>query len=434
MGPARADDCSGNPNAIGTSRTIAVDPTEHPLVGVLQYKESLPLQDKEVVLTFDDGPLPPYTSRILDVLASECVKATFFMVGRMAHSFPALVKRVHAEGHTIANHSQNHPFTFHKMSVPAATKEIEDGFTSIRNALGDQNGVADFFRIPGLLRQESTERYLAAKGVMTWSVDFVADDWTRISDKEVVRRALNRIEARGKGILLLHDIQPATALGLHTLLRELKARGYKIVHVVQANPDHPKTATLPEQWIGRHEKSVWPKVLTARTDVPARASLEVPSPRNFGVDEETGVYEVVGAVTAIGMEPDRLRAADRDVAISAESIWPEPAAITASASAETEMLPIPGAINFRYRIGRQRNNPQRTLQKPAAAKRDHRTELTTASIPATRAGSAKTAAHTRQQQPAAGEPQALQPPPQQAVGHQFGILTPATDFISRVWR
>ena len=113
---------------MGVSRTIVVDPTEHSSWAAMQYRESLPLSDKEVVLTFDDGPLPPYTNRILDTLASECVKATFFMVGRMVRGYPSIVRRIYNEGHTIANHSQNHPFTFHKMSVEQAAREIEDGF------------------------------------------------------------------------------------------------------------------------------------------------------------------------------------------------------------------------------------------------------------------------------------------------------------------
>jgi peptidoglycan/xylan/chitin deacetylase (PgdA/CDA1 family) len=102
FGPARAAECP--PDALGTSRTIAVDPSEHPRVGSLQYRETLPLENHEIVLTFDDGPLPPNTVRILETLASECVKATFFMVGRMAQSYPWLVRRVYNEGHTIANH------------------------------------------------------------------------------------------------------------------------------------------------------------------------------------------------------------------------------------------------------------------------------------------------------------------------------------------
>jgi peptidoglycan/xylan/chitin deacetylase (PgdA/CDA1 family) len=104
-----------------------VDPSEHVRLGAMQYNESLPLRDREVVLTFDDGPLPPYTSRVLDTLASECVKATFFLVGRMVRGYPAIARRIYNEGHTVANHSQSHPFTFHKMSVDQASHEIEGG-------------------------------------------------------------------------------------------------------------------------------------------------------------------------------------------------------------------------------------------------------------------------------------------------------------------
>jgi len=232
-----------------------VDPTEHPLIGTFNYRESLPLEDHEVVLTFDDGPLPPYTGRVLDILASECVKATFFMVGQMARAYPDLVRRVYAEGHTIGTHSESHPFTFARMTVEKAAREIEDGFNSVRSALGDPKGVSDFFRIPGLLRQDSVEAYLTAHGYQTWSVDFDADDWRRISDEEIVRRAMSRIEARGRGILLLHDIHNKTALALPQLLDELKARGYKIVHVVEANAELPKTASLPEDW-GAHPEHI----------------------------------------------------------------------------------------------------------------------------------------------------------------------------------
>ena len=100
-GLAAAAECPGNPGALGISRTVVVDPVEHPRLGVMQYGESLPLEDHEVVLTFDDGPLPPRTNHILDILASECVKATFFMVGRMAMTYPDVARRVEAAGHTV---------------------------------------------------------------------------------------------------------------------------------------------------------------------------------------------------------------------------------------------------------------------------------------------------------------------------------------------
>ena len=78
---ASAGECPGNPDALGTSRTIVVDPREHIRIGTMGYAETLPLADHEVVLTFDDGPIPPYTDKILDILAAECVKATYFIVG-----------------------------------------------------------------------------------------------------------------------------------------------------------------------------------------------------------------------------------------------------------------------------------------------------------------------------------------------------------------
>src|SRR6266550_5100904 len=215
----------------------------------LHAAPTLPLNDLEVVLTFDDGPLPRYTNRILETLASECVKATFFMVGQMARAYPWTVRRVYDEGHTVASHTQNHPVR--KMSVAQAAREIEEGFASLREAIGDPQAVSPFFRIPGLLRQKSVEEYLAAHGDMTWSADFLADDWTRINYSEVTRRAISRIEARGKGILLLHDIHPRTVLALPEILNELKSRGYKIVHVVPAAADRPKTATSAQQWVAR---------------------------------------------------------------------------------------------------------------------------------------------------------------------------------------
>ena len=295
-GGAVAAECP--PGALGVARTIVVDPREHARIGAMQYNETLPLNDREVVLTFDDGPVPRHTGSVLETLASECTKATFFMVGQMANSYPAMVRRVHDEGHTIANHSQTHPFTFSRMSVPQAAAQIEGGFASMRAALGDPDAVAPFFRIPGLLRQDSVEQYLAAHGVMTWSVDVVADDWTHINAAEIARRAVSRLEARGKGVLLLHDIHEKTAVALPVILQELKARGFKIVHVVPAAPDRPKTATTPEQWAAHAAPAhgLWPRVVV--TDMATSApALTVPSPASFGVADPPG------AMVALSLAP-----------------------------------------------------------------------------------------------------------------------------------
>jgi len=253
-------DCPGNPDALGTSRVITVDPAEHLRIGSMQYHESLPLEDKEVVLTFDDGPLPPYSSRVLETLAAECAKATFFMVGRQARAFPDMVRRVYNEGHTVASHSQNHPLIFTRLPMAAAEKEIEDGRASVAAALGDERALAPFFRFPGLGRSNAIEEYLAAHGIMTWSADVVADDWRRITAQQVITRALDRLDRRGRGVLLLHDIQPRTALALPVLLKALKARGYRVVQVVPAGPDRPKTVAPPEAWAARHSPT-WPRVL-----------------------------------------------------------------------------------------------------------------------------------------------------------------------------
>jgi peptidoglycan/xylan/chitin deacetylase (PgdA/CDA1 family) len=245
---ARAADCPGHPDALGTSRTLVVDPTEHPRVGTMQYPETLPLQDHEVVLTFDDGPLPKHTKPVLDILDSQCVKATFFIVGAMANAYPATVREIHDAGHTIGTHTQNHPLRMNKMTIDQNKAEIDGGIASTGAALGDPSQVAPFLRIPGLLRSTEVEDYLTSQGIMTWSADFPADDWHHISATKVAQLAISRLEAKGRGILLLHDIHQRTQSALPVILRELKARGYRVVHVVPASPTLPKTPTQPWQW------------------------------------------------------------------------------------------------------------------------------------------------------------------------------------------
>ncbi|WP_341988552.1 polysaccharide deacetylase family protein [Azorhizobium sp. AG788] len=229
--------CPGNPDALGVSRTIAIDPKTSPLLGRLQYKQTLPLEKGEVVLTFDDGPLPPMTNRVLDALAHECVKATFFIVGRMAGAYPHVLQKVSEAGHTIGTHSQTHPLIFPKLTQQAGLQEIEQGFASVKAALAPIGATPNpWFRFPGLGRTKFYEAYTQEHGIAVFSVDAVADDWMHLKPDEVEKRALDRLTASGGGILLLHDIQPSTAVMLPSLLRELKARGFKIVHVVNATP------------------------------------------------------------------------------------------------------------------------------------------------------------------------------------------------------
>ncbi len=251
LGTARADQCAGNPNALGTSRVIAIDPTEHMRLGALQYDETLPLQDHEVVLTFDDGPLAPYTGQILDALAAECVKATFFLVGQMAEEAPALVRREYREGHTIGTHTEHHAYLT-RIPPEAANKEISDGIASIGKILGDPNAVAPFFRFPYLDHTAAAEDYAIKQGLDIWSVDLFVSDWNRITPEQVLAFAIERLERKKKGMILLHDIQERTTRALPAFLKELKARGYRVVHVVPAGRDHPKTLTKSDHWAAIH--------------------------------------------------------------------------------------------------------------------------------------------------------------------------------------
>src|SRR6266404_1549460 len=276
-------DCPGHPDALGTSRTLVVDPKEHLRIGNMQYGETLPLADHEVVLTFDDGPLPRNSNRVIDILAAQCVKATFFIIGRMAQAYPDGVRKLREAGHTVGTHSQSHPLSMNRMSVEHAKQEIDDGIAAVTAALGNDAAPAPFFRIPGLLRAEGVEDYLASTGIQTWSADFPADDWRHISSSRVYEIAMKRLEAKGKGILLLHDIQPRTVAALPRILHALKARGYRIVHVVPATPELPATQTEPQQWqLHPVSESVpiahWPKaphfVFTATAALPAPSLLD----------------------------------------------------------------------------------------------------------------------------------------------------------------
>jgi len=291
---AQAADCPGHPDALGTSRTIVVDPREHPRIGTMQYRETLPLRDHEVVLTFDDGPVPKHSNQVLQILADECIKATFFIIGAQAKANPEGVRKLVAAGHTVGTHSQNHPLSFQKMPLDKVQAEVDGGIASTSAALTDPSALAPFFRIPGLLRAEVVEDYLASRGIQVWSADFPADDWRHISSDRVYQLAMQRLEAKGKGILLLHDIQARTAAALPKIIRDLKARGYHIVHVVPATTDRPATPTEAVEWL-MHPPSErvpiarWPAipnfVFTRSETLPAPAladlNTELPRPTSL---------------------------------------------------------------------------------------------------------------------------------------------------------
>jgi peptidoglycan/xylan/chitin deacetylase (PgdA/CDA1 family) len=240
-GALAAPACLHNPEALNTSRTINVSPAEFPLVGKEQYLETLPLNDREVVLTFDDGPIPATTPRILDILAAECVKATFFMLGMNVAEAPDLARRAYDEGHSIGTHTFSHP-TLAKLPNDKAREEIDRGIAAVTEALGPTRRLAPFFRPPYLSITRDVEKHVLSKNQMVWSIDADSLDWTFTTPARMIERTLTELEKVGKGIVLMHDIKEVTVRALPAFLAQLKQRGFRIVHVVA--PRNRSTATL----------------------------------------------------------------------------------------------------------------------------------------------------------------------------------------------
>jgi peptidoglycan/xylan/chitin deacetylase (PgdA/CDA1 family) len=238
--PAPAHTCAGRADALGTSRILQVD-MSRPRVGHKHFPETLALKDREVVLTFDDGPLPPTTGKVLDALKAECVRATFFMVGRMAAASPGLAKRIHAEGHTVAYHTFSHPLLT-RLRPDKAMAEIDRGVAAVDTAVygaPDKHPRPEFFRFPGFASSPALLERVAARGMVVFGADLWASDWNRMTPEAELRQVMGRLAASGGGILLLHDTKRSTAAMLPALLRQLKARDFQVVHAV------PKEAGTP---------------------------------------------------------------------------------------------------------------------------------------------------------------------------------------------
>jgi peptidoglycan/xylan/chitin deacetylase (PgdA/CDA1 family) len=223
---------------LGTSRVLAVDAVAFPQIGLKNFPHTLPLRDHEVVLTFDDGPWPPTTPKVLAALAEECVRATFFMIGKPASEHPTMVRRIAAAGHTIGHHTWTH-FDLQRMPQGNAFKEIDDGIAAVEKA---EHGVATttpttpFFRFPGFLTTPATLDLLRSRGIAVFGADFWGNDWDHITPTQELRLLIVRLKAARKGIILLHDSQPKTAAVLPTFLRYLRENHYHVVHVVPTGP------------------------------------------------------------------------------------------------------------------------------------------------------------------------------------------------------
>lgn len=186
------------------------------------------LKPGEVVLTFDDGPVPGKTKAILNTLDNFGVKATFLMVGSMVNSYPKEVMAVVNRGHSIGSHTVDHA-NLAKVSFESARSKIRAGEKTIKSKTGFSS--VPFFRFPYLASTPKLRSWLSQRGVVVLDVDIDSKDYFKDSPTTVSNRTLDRVKRRGSGIILFHDIHARSVAALPNFLRDLKAAGYKVVHL-----------------------------------------------------------------------------------------------------------------------------------------------------------------------------------------------------------
>jgi peptidoglycan/xylan/chitin deacetylase (PgdA/CDA1 family) len=229
-------DCD-KPGALGLARIVEIDTTGGPAFGFEHFKQYDFLRDHEVVLTFDDGPWPVNTPAVVKALTDECAKATFFEIGEHATWHPEISKLVVAAGMTVASHTWSHkdlarnPYAD---DIEKAKQEIELGVSAVHWAVGGP--IASFFRFPDLQQPPALLSYLAQRNIATFSTDIDTFDFKMHRPQQVVDSVISKVKKRGKGIVLMHDFQRATAEALPEILRQLKANGFRIVHMVPRAP------------------------------------------------------------------------------------------------------------------------------------------------------------------------------------------------------
>ena len=239
--PASDSKASGCPHngVLGTARILTVDPAAFPRVGLKSFPQSLPLGDHEVVLTFDDGPSPPNTRKVLAALEKECVRATFFLIGKPASEYPELVRRIAAGEHTVGHHTWSHPSLKH-IKPSATTEEIDHGIAADELALHGAAATTPstpFFRFPNFESSPALLDLLQSREIAVFGADFWVSDWIRMTPEQEFKLLVGRLKAARKGIILMHDTKAWTAAMLPAFLRYLRDNGYHVVHLVPVTPD-----------------------------------------------------------------------------------------------------------------------------------------------------------------------------------------------------
>jgi peptidoglycan/xylan/chitin deacetylase (PgdA/CDA1 family) len=233
--PAPTKTNCANPNALGVARVVQIDTTGGPGFGFEHFKQLDFLRDKEVVLTFDDGPWPVNTPSVLKTLAEECTKAIFFPIGKHATYYPEILKHVAEEGHTIGAHTWSHAnLNNKKLTDDQRKEEIEKGFSAVKWALGA--APSPLFRFPALQHPPAMVTYLGERNISIWSCDLDSFDFKASTAQKIVDTVMTKLEKNGKGIVLMHDFQKHTAEALPELMKRLKAGGYKVVQVKAKAP------------------------------------------------------------------------------------------------------------------------------------------------------------------------------------------------------
>ena len=222
---------------MGLERVVEIDTTGGPAFGMEHFKQYDFLREHEVVLTFDDGPWPENTAMVIKALTDQCAKATFFEIGEHAMWHPELAKMVAAAGMTIGSHTWSHkdlakePYA---SDIEQAKNEIEMGVSAVEAAVAGR--IAPFFRFPDLQQPPQLLSYLAERNIATFSTDIDSFDFKLRRPEQVIQSVMAKLKKNGKGMVLMHDFQRHTAEAMPELLRQLKANGFKIVHMVPAAP------------------------------------------------------------------------------------------------------------------------------------------------------------------------------------------------------
>jgi peptidoglycan/xylan/chitin deacetylase (PgdA/CDA1 family) len=270
--PLKAPDIvCNNPNAMKVSRVVEIDTTGGPGFGSQHFKTMDFLRDHEIVLTFDDGPWLGHTTAVLKALADECLRATFFNIGKHATYYPEILKQVLAAGHTVGTHTWSHADLSKAKTPDEAKEEIEKGFSAV-NFYAQGAPIAPFFRFPALRHPPEMLTYLGERNIASFSTDIDSFDFKIHKPDQLIKSLIAKVNKQGKGIILMHDFQKGTSIALPEILAQLKAGGFKVVHMVPKD----RVKTLPQYDEAMLKDQKLPTVSQRPTSSVVKTISEVP--------------------------------------------------------------------------------------------------------------------------------------------------------------